>query len=230
MPKVYVGRAAAGRALSLAVLVSLAACTSAEATNLAPTGGAVEAEAAPTKQSGFPPVTAAAFVDTTTARFAELPYGIPLAEAAARLEAKGYTRSMADEDDTGDVVFRTTIDGYPSAVALMHSGGRYVKAFVTVATPDDACLRTYRTMRQTLVTQYGAPEIDVRAFDAPYADGDGHEETAVRTGKARIATSWTDARLALQVSRNLSLLVSYESIGWNEAAVQQREARANAHR
>jgi hypothetical protein len=232
MPKVYLGRAAACRALPFALLVNLAACTAAEATDRARTGEPVEAEAArtATTRTGFPPVTAAAFADTTTARFADLPYGIPLEEAAARLEAKGYARSTADEDDTGDVVFRTTVDGYPSGVALMHAGGRYVKAFVTVATPDEACLPAYRTMRQTLITKYGAPDIDLRAFDSPYADGDGHEATAVRAGKAKIASSWTDARLALEVSKSLSLRLSYESVGWDAEAVTQRTARANANR
>jgi hypothetical protein len=229
MSKPYVGRAA-GRALPFALLVGLAACTVANAADHAPAGEPVTAETTPMKKPGFPPVTAAPFVDTTTARFADLPYGIPLGEAAARLEGKGYTRSTADEDATGDVVFRTTVGGYPAAVALMHAGGRYVKAFVTVATPDAACLRAYRTMRQTLVTQYGAPDVDLRAFAPPYADGDGQEATAIRTGNARIAASWSSRRLALQVSKNLSLRLSYESIGWNADAVRQRAAGANAHR
>jgi len=106
------------------------------------------------------------------------------------------------------------------------------KMSVVFLTADKDCLEFYRRFKQYLISQHGQTRVDVEHWKEPYNDGYhvGHEEAAIRSDKAFIAASWDtldagsqEGGIALSVSSNLTVSLSYESSRWGSESDRRKK-------
>ena len=95
---------------------------------------------------------------------------------------------------------------------------------------DLSSRQAYRDMKAMLTTKYGAPADVVESFDAPYHEGDGREEQAIREDKGHFLALWRQrvgsdtSYLGLQITEKLNLFLAYESPNWG-AELDRRRAK-----
>lgn len=155
------------------------------------------------------------------AEFAELKWGTPLTEAMKHLESKGFTPSI---NKTGDISFRGNIwDHRMDGLALL-AGKRVAKVIVNIQTPDNKARETYASLKETLTKKYGQPEISYEYFKKPYYEGDGYEDQAIKLGKGRFLTFWTNS-LSLEISEKLTVMITYEGPLWDQEADRRKQVR-----
>jgi hypothetical protein len=163
----------------------------------------------------------------STYTFVRLAWGSSRADVRTVLVGKGYAFDSEDED--GDLHFKGSLSNEPThIIALFEPGGQLVKVMVTLLTPDEDARHMYESTVGELAKMYGAPDVVLHKFDAPYVAGDGRDDAAIRDGKAHLTTCWTHGRkvsdgtgqdgLCATVNRNLTVGVIYESAGWDREA------------
>jgi hypothetical protein len=169
----------------------------------------------------------------TPIRFADVPWGAPSSVAKAQVRASGFTLDSVDKD--GDLTFHGTVVGRKAiGVILFTPDGKTVKARVSIVTPDDEARQVYATTVEALSRKYGEPYGNLEEFEYPYEKDDGHEETAIKMGKATIATLWrspTDeggTGVAVQISKQLNVEIIYEGPGWKGEADRRSDQSLKA--
>jgi hypothetical protein len=169
-------------------------------------------------------------------QFANLPWGATRAETKRSLVDSGFVFEKLDND--GDLMFSGTIPNLGEravVVAYFAPDDNLVKVDVNIAPPDHRVLEVYRSVKESLTELYGEPTRQVERFSYPYANvaGDvGREITAIRDGKAIIASLWgghpPQDGLALDVTDQLLDRISYESAQWS-AELARRKKLANGY-
>lgn len=156
--------------------------------------------------------------------FANIPWGIDLAELRKQLTSNGFTPLNVDED--GDLKFKGKLLGH-NAVGFAFLGNRkLMKLQLLIATPDHKAISTYRDLREILAKKYGEPEHVFEYFKRPYYDGDGYEEQAIRLGKGTFSCFWKDV-ISLSITEKLAVKLNYESALWS-AEMDRRDAKRNS--
>ena len=154
-----------------------------------------------------------------TRTFAEVPWGSDAAVIKEKMQQAGFAFDQIDED--GDLVFTGSVMNTDTKVyALMTPKGVH-KIIVNIMTPDEQAFATYDLMRANLIKKYGEPTESIRTFESPYFEGDGFEQTAVKTGQAKIVSYWVNesdpARASgfmVELTDRLTVHVTYESPEW----------------
>jgi hypothetical protein len=185
----------------------------------------------------------AALLLTATHAFAQK-RGIVLAGVAFGTSPAAVTTAMADLGlrpavlaDRGnafplDQTFAGTLDGRQVLVVTMYDADDGLeKMVVSFITSDRECLRFYREFKSRLTQEFGETHADVEDWKAPYDDGRhvGHEEVAIRSGKAFVAATWeredlgSSAGMSLSVGGNLTVTLTYESATWARELDRRRK-------
>jgi hypothetical protein len=122
-----------------------------------------------------------------------------------------------------DQTFAGKLDGRQVLVVTMYDADEGLeKMIVSFITSDSECLPFYRDFKVRLTQEFGETHADVEDWKAPYDGGRhvGHEETAIRSGKAFVAATWdrddlgSTAGMSLSVGGNLTVTLTYESATW----------------
>lgn len=170
--------------------------------------------------------------DTYT--FAGVSWGSNRADVKTVLVGKGYVFDKLDED--GDLSFTGNMWNTPTRIfAMFDPQDRLVKIGVTLVTPDEDAKPKYQVAVEQLGAKYGTPDLVVHRFDSPFEAGDGKEQAAIQEGRGHFATCWTHGQKVLggvaqdalcsDITKNLTVRISYESIRWDQEA-DRRTARA----
>lgn len=161
-------------------------------------------------------------------RFANIPWGSNGTTIKQLLADQGM--NFVEVDTDGDYKFKGTLSGYEAVVWGLMANGGVAKFSITLFTPDEKATQAYRDMKSTLTTKYGAPADLVESFDAPYREGDGREEQAIRQDKGHFLALWRQrvgsdtSYLGLQITEKLNLFLAYESPNWS-AELDRRRAK-----
>jgi hypothetical protein len=154
-------------------------------------------------------------------------FGTHPPDVAATLTDLGLTLSVRPQDKRFpfDQTFEGQLNGRSVRVtAWFDPHASLEKMSVVFLTSDKDCLEFYRRFKQFLISEYGQTRVDVEHWKYPYSDGYhiGHEATAIRSDKAFIAATWDttdagsrDGGIALSVSNDLTVLLSFESSRWS---------------
>jgi hypothetical protein len=173
----------------------------------------------------------ALFSATATAqsyRFADMKWGIPIAEAKQILMSEGFKVSV---DEDGDLKFDGTLLDTKAGGFALFAGGKLSKVIVILVTRDQDARKTYSDMKEVLTKKYGPPTNDYAFFTKPYYEGDGYEEQAIRLGKGKFACYWLNApkgstsegdSLGLKITERLTVEIDYESPWWGSEADRRK--------
>jgi hypothetical protein len=156
-------------------------------------------------------------------------------EVAATLIGLGLKISPKPQDKRFpfDQTFEGQLNGRAVRVtAWFDPQASLEKMSVVFLTGDKDCLDFYRRFKQFLISEYGQTRVDLEHWKDPYNDGYhvGHEETAIRSDKAFIAATWDtldagslEGGVALSVSNDLTVLLSFESSRWSSEADRRKK-------
>lgn len=191
------------------------------AKDAAPEGGtpesAAEAEAAPEP----------AVAPDAVHRFADLEWGASEASVRKHLRAKGY--KFIEATNRGDLEWTGTVSRrFARVTTLFTPDGNLVKVVVSFTPAEGRYYDDYIDLIEVLTRKYGDPSDAFELYEYPYRKGDGHRDTAVRMGKATLATYWQvpENNLAIEILQSLSIMIHYEGPGWNTEA-RRRKALAD---
>jgi hypothetical protein len=165
-------------------------------------------------------------------RFANIPWGANGATMKQLMADQGL--NFVEVDSEGDYKFKGTLNGYEAVVWGLMSSDGVAKISVTLFTPDEKARRAYREMKSALTTKYGAPADVLERFDAPYHDGDGQEDQAIRQDKGHLLALWKTAvgrdtsYLGLQVTEKLNVFLAYEGPFWGSELERRRAKPKNS--
>jgi hypothetical protein len=171
--------------------------------------------------------------------FAGVRYGASPEEFARAVTAIGFEATQEpslDKRFPHDQYFEGTLKGEKVYVITLYSNQRTLeKVIIRFATADKDCLDFYQRFKGELQAKYGDAAGEIADYKWPYDDGShvGHEQTAIRNGKATISTYWKiadvgeQAAAILKVTDKLTVDLIYESGQWDREA-DRRIAMANA--
>jgi hypothetical protein len=166
--------------------------------------------------------------------FANVPWTATHQEVRDILTGKGYVADSTDKD--GDEWFMGRIEDTPTRIfAYFDSSGHAVKFELLVTTADDAAKSMYNVIVDQLTAKYGKPDNHFENFDPPYERGDGYELQAIQAGKATFLTCWDHGKppqagiedLCVDITKNLTVEIDYESAGWHNELERRRKRSAN---
>ncbi len=166
-------------------------------------------------------------------RFANIPWGSNAATLKQLLADQGL--NFVEVDSEGDYKFKGSLYGYDAVLWGLMSNAGVAKFSITLFTPDQKARQVYRDMKATLSAKYGSPSQVVENYDAPYHEGDGHEEQAIREDKAHFLVLWRQpvakdtSFLGLQITEKLNLFLAYESPNWGAELDRRRAKKQKAH-
>jgi hypothetical protein len=162
-------------------------------------------------------------------RFLDIPWASQASKTRAELTSHGFTVSATDRD--GDIPFSGRIlDHEVIGWAMMSPTDGLAKIQIVFQTRNGVGYRDiYREVVSTMTQKYGAGE-DHAWFESPYTSGDGYEDTAIRVDKGHVYTTWaglggTATGLIVDISKELSIDVQYESSLWHKE-VERRRSKA----
>ena len=174
-----------------------------------------------------------ASAQTARRQFADIPWGSNAVVVKAGMQRMDLT--FKEQDETGDLRFDGLLAGHKAIVyALMNAQDQLTKVQVSVVTEDHQAIRVWEAISGDLCERYGRPTLGGRYFSAPYGEGDGYEEQAVRHGKATLTYLWgedpasisaDDAAVITTVTEALNVQIVYESGRW---PADSRRRRAGA--
>jgi hypothetical protein len=162
--------------------------------------------------------------------FAGVAWGSAVDSVRKVMIERGFTLDKVDE--AGDLQFTGTVLGEQSIVfALFNTERELVKWSVVLVTPDDRTLARYRELKTQLTERYGDPFGELEEWKFPYDGGDhvGHEEMAIRRGKAELMAGWQTPvtsfpSVVIEVTDGMTVRASYEGPGW-KAEADHRQAK-----
>jgi hypothetical protein len=157
-------------------------------------------------------------------RFADIPWGTDGPTVARELQAREFALLKVDAE--GDYLFEGHVLNHRAIVTAYMAGGRLAKVTVALATPGRDARSAYGEAKRTLTSQYGAPEAR-EVFEWPYEAGDGHEDVAIRMGKAKFLAFWHSENangregVGLEITPRLIVRLFYESPQWIAEAARR---------
>ena len=164
-----------------------------------------------------------------------LEFGSKPEKVAATLSELGLAISTKPQDKRFpfDQMFEGKLNGRTVRVtAWFDPQASLEKMSVVFLTADTECLEFYRRFKQYLISEHGQTRVDVEHWKEPYDGGYhvGHEESAIRSDKAFIAATWDtaddgsdDGGIALTVSSDLTVLLSFESSHWGSESKRRKK-------
>jgi hypothetical protein len=161
-------------------------------------------------------------------RFADLPWGSPVAAVDKAIAALGLKAEKRSED--GDAQYFGKLFDHEAVVMTMMSPKGLVKVHVGIAPPGSEAIAVYRRIVSTVTPKYGAPAESVETYAEPYSKGDGMEGLALRAGKATFKSLWVapgTSAMLLEINKDLMVTLVYESAGWSEES-ERRTKKAKS--
>jgi hypothetical protein len=133
------------------------------------------------------------------------------ARAGAKFDQKNSTKDVLIYDDvtvggrkTSFVKFQFYKDQFYAAIAYYRP------------TLEARTIELYDQIKSDINSKYYVSDKDIKSFDYPYEDGDGHEITALRVGKATIVSGWVfpqkdgkENSIYLRITDDLFVKLSY---------------------
>ncbi len=164
-----------------------------------------------------------------------IPFGSPIAKAKEIILSKDGTALNKDLSDDSRIV----VDGGNFAgrsvflIVLQFEKDKLFNASVIFEVKLEArVIDFYEAMKTALNEQYFVSKKDLRQFKYPYKDGDGHETTAIKLGKARFTAFWEFPKegapsdfINLEISENLHVVLTYQDGKLATEAIQKRESK-----
>lgn len=149
------------------------------------------------------------------------------------LESRGYqvraSTARIGSDLHSDLRFAGSFMGEPAhGFAMFAEGGGLAKIYVVLETEDEEAIPKWERVSAQLRRKYGRARC-VKEFTPPYFDGDGFEESALRTGKAQYQCGWDKLDLFLSIRPDLTVRIDYEPPGWRAESLRRAKARATAN-
>ena len=89
---------------------------------------------------------------------------------------------------------------------------KFYNGVVSVKPSSGSILSVYNGIIENLTTKYSAPDKAIENYEYPYKKGDEDYETAIKVGKALIASRWNfdNSSITISVSKNLSIVYDYK--------------------
>ena len=123
--------------------------------------------------------------------------------------------------------FGTTIAGYDVFNWMLYfNNDQFYEARVGINVVLDAqALTKYKEVKTLLSKKYGTPDVNVENYSYPYEAGDGHEETAIKLGKANIGAHWKTNKttISLQILTTLDIMLLYQANELSKEAKKNNE-------
>jgi len=172
----------------------------------------------------FVPATAVSYT------YAGIAWGSDGETVKQALASVGLTFTKIDRD--GDLNFVGSQLGYDAAGMALMARGHVLKVAVNLATPDSKAREVYEQMVDSLTGLFGHPTLRYHTFRPPYREGDGNEIRAIRTGNATVSSLWLREAdgsqvgddIAVEITQNLTVQVSYEANAWEREANRRKLA------
>jgi len=88
-------------------------------------------------------------------------------------------------------------------------------------------ISTYNEIKSLLKKKYGYPDVDVEKYSYPYEKGDGHDETAIKLGKATIGANWEleKTTIEIRIMSSLDIMLRYTSNKLSKEAEEKIEQK-----
>lgn len=150
-------------------------------------------------------------------RFADLPWGSSAAAVDKAVTALGLKAEK--KSDEGDTQYFGKLFDHEAVVITKMSPKGLMKVHVAIAPPGSDVVALYRRIVSGVTPKYGTPKESVETYVEPFSKGDGMEELALRTGKAKFKSLWVapgTSGVLLEINENLLITLVYESAGWAE--------------
>jgi hypothetical protein len=167
--------------------------------------------------------------------FAGIPWLVPADTALARLVERGY-RPVTGARDHARIVCRGRLFEHDAVVTgYLDEQGRLVRWVTLVAARgDDYRWPDMRGVFAEVVGEaelrYGPPRTVTERFRFPYEKGDGREDKALRDGQATVRRAWASKsgdRLTIEMSADVSVVLTYECAEWDSVEARRRTRRAS---
>jgi hypothetical protein len=167
----------------------------------------------------------------TAGTFAGVPWGSSPETIEALLAQRGY--DYVSTDDDGDLVFSEKNPPAASVFEVLGTSQRLVKTLVVIKPPATSLTNFFDSASAVLVKKYGKPSEAIDEFSGQYKDAssDSDRRAAIAAGDGALATFWLYAdgsSVYVQIVKDLSLQVAYESPRFKAAAAQPAATSANA--
>lgn len=96
-------------------------------------------------------------------------------------------------------------------VSLKFYNDKFYNGVVYVKPSSGSILSVYNGIIENLTTKYSDPDKVIENYEYPYKKGDEDYETAIKVGKALIASRWyfDNSSITISVSKNLSIMYNY---------------------
>ena len=141
------------------------------------------------------------------------------------LEREGV--SLANVKDETWTFSGGTIAGYDVFSWILYfNNDQFYEARVGINVVLDAQVLTkYIEVKTLLSKKYGNPDLNVENYSYPYEAGDGHEETAIKLGKATIGANWETNKttISLKVLTTLDIMLLYQANELSKEAKKKNE-------
>jgi hypothetical protein len=139
----------------------------------------------------------------------------------AQLTSEGYTTTATALDENNLVRFNGTVLNHDAlVVTTFNQRNQLVNASVYVITDMKSgkkfptAQKNYESLKEVLITRYGAPLQSSAYFISPYEEGDGNEDVAIAVGKGTYSTYWAydNGTLGLHIDEDINVEVVYETV------------------
>jgi len=122
-----------------------------------------------------------------------------------------------------------TIAGYDVFNWMLYfNNDQFYEARVGINVALDAqAITKYKEVKTLLSKKYGTPDVIIENYSYPYEAGDGHEETAIKLGKAKIGADWKTNKttISLQILTTLDIMLLYQANELSKEAKKNNEKK-----
>lgn len=160
-------------------------------------------------------------------------FGAKALDVKNTITAKGGILNISESNYPSSLKFTNVSLGHVKAELTgvkFIDGKAYEVGFIFRIDEGAKTIDVYNDLVNTLTGVYGKG-ITTRTFKSPYADGDGNELEAIKSGNADISTAWVDKDNAIQikiVSQPLVIMLTYQDGKLAQLAINQKDAKEKA--
>jgi len=167
----------------------------------------------------------------TAGTFVGVPWGSSPESIKSLLAQRGY--DYVSTDDDGDLVFTAKNPTAANVFEVLDKSQRLIKTMVVIKPPATNLTDFFDTASAQLVKKYGKPSEAIDEFTGRYkgASSDSDRRAAIAAGDGALSSFWLYAdgsAVYVQILKNLSLAVAYESPHFKAAAAQPAASAAAA--